>query len=134
LRFPTADATSNALFRRQCDALLEQQANESSENISIRIRRYLEIFTHNFPNAADVSRAFGIPERSLRRQLSLENLSFRQLLDEVRFEKAKSYLLKSRLSVEDIALQLGYAEAAAFNHAFKRWSGITPSAFRQNRN
>lgn len=133
LNFPTADATSNTLFRRQCDALLEQQASNVLENMSTRVRRYLEIFTQNFPAAGDIARAFDIPERSLRRQLSQEGLSFRQLLDDVRFEKARQFLSSSRLSIEAIALKLGYAEAAAFNHAFKRWSGITPSTFRQQK-
>ncbi|MDQ8037618.1 MAG: helix-turn-helix domain-containing protein, partial [Pedobacter sp.] len=71
-----------------------------------------------------------IPERSLRRQLSQQGHSFRALLDEVKQQKAEALLQDRRLSVEAIAQQLGYAESAAFIHAFQRWTGSTPAAFR----
>lgn len=131
LKFPSADATSNALFRQQCDALLAQQNNETSEDLSQRIYRYLTLFTQSMPGASDIARAFDIPERTLRRQLSQEGTSFRQILEDVRYHKAKELLVRPRLSIEAISQQLGYAESAAFIHAFKRWSGVTPSGFRQ---
>lgn len=131
LRFPTADATSHALFRSQCDEQLARQAATPPEGLGPRIRRHLEMFAQGFPSATDVARAFDIPERSFRRQLSQEDVSFRQLLDDVRFHKAEQLLSQTRLSVEAIAQQLGYAESAAFIHAFRRWAGTTPAAFRQ---
>lgn len=35
------------------------------------------------------------------------------------------------LSVDDIAIRLGYTEATPFIHAFKRWTGTTPAAHRR---
>lgn len=131
VRFPTADATAHALFRTQCDQQLALQEATVPDKLSEKVRAHLQLFTAGFPASSEVANAFDIPERSFRRQLSLEDSSFRALLDEVRFTRARQLLQGSRLSVEAIAQQLGYAESAAFIHAFQRWAGCTPASFRQ---
>ena len=82
------------------------------------------------PARAQAARALGLSERTLRRALSDEGHSFRDLLAEARYVKAQHLLRHTTLPVEAIAQQLGYAESAAFIHAFQRWAGMTPSAFR----
>lgn len=131
VRFPTADATAHALFRAQCDQQLAEQEAASLERLGEKVSAHLELFTGGYPSAAEVAGAFDIAERSLRRQLGAEGRSFRALLDEVRFRKARALLQGSRQSIEAIAQQLGYAESAAFIHAFQRWAGMSPAAFRQ---
>ena len=79
----------------------------------------------------EVAAALGVSERSLRRQLGEEGSSFRALVDDVRYVKARQLLGEGRLPVEAIAQQLGYSEAAAFIHAFKRWAGQSPTAYRE---
>jgi AraC-like DNA-binding protein len=66
-------------------------------------------------------------QRSLARHLSNEGLNFSQLLNELRLELAKRYLTDEQLSVSHVAWLLGYQEVAAFSHAFKRWTGKTPT-------
>ncbi|WP_443690276.1 helix-turn-helix domain-containing protein, partial [Pseudomonas sp.] len=53
-----------------------------------------------------------------------------QLLDELRFERAKHLLHEARLPIHRIAEELGFSETASFRHAFLRWSGVAPSHFR----
>lgn len=130
LRFPTADPTAHALYKRQCDQLLIEH-NATPDQLSEKVCAHLGLFTEHFPNAAAVAAAFGIAERSLRHQLSQEGASFRGILDDVRFQKARQLLLETVLPVDAIARMLGYAESAAFIHAFQRWSGTTPAAFRK---
>ena len=77
-----------------------------------------------------MARALGFSERTLRRQLTAEGRNFRDLLAEARYIKAQHLLCHTTLPIEAIAQQLGYAESAAFIHAFQRWTGMTPSAFR----
>lgn len=129
LRFPTADATAHAMFRAQCDQQLAEQAGTSLDKLGEQVEAHLELFTGAFPSAAEVASAFDIAERSFRRQLSAEGSSFRALLEQVRFRKAQA-LLQGRQPVEAIAHQLGYAESAAFIHAFQRWAGVSPAAWR----
>lgn len=128
--FPAANKTAHALYQKQCESLLQQRARQAS-NLSQQVDDYLDLFMEQFPTVQEVATTFGMPERSFRRRLSEEDMSFRKLMDQVRFRKAQQMLADTRLPVETIALKLGYAESAAFIHAFQRWSGKTPAAFRQ---
>lgn len=130
-RFPAANPTAYSLYRQQCDQLLARRASQQA-GLGRQVGDYLDLFLEEFPSAAAVARVFGLSERSLRRHLGEEQTSFQKLLDQVRFRKARLLLADSAQSMESIARQLGYAESAAFIHAFQRWSGTSPAAFRRN--
>lgn len=68
--------------------------------------------------------------RSFQRQLAKEQLSYSLLIDQIRFETAIRLLQDPSLKLIEIALELGYNDAANFTRAFKRWTGISPSQFR----
>lgn len=68
--------------------------------------------------------------RSLQRKLHEEGLSYRKILDRVRFERAKSLLLETSTAVTEISLLTGFSDPAHFTRSFKRWSGVPPSHFR----
>jgi AraC-like DNA-binding protein len=132
LRLPSSDRSANALYRRQCDQLLqEQQQEQASSNSAEQVRAHLSLFTAGFPPACEVAAALGVCERTLRHQLRAQGTSFRRILEDLRFARARQLLEGSRLSVEIIAGQLGYAESAAFIRAFQRWSGSTPALYRR---
>jgi len=80
-----------------------------------------------------VARALAIAPRSLQRRLSGAGLSYQQLLDSTRREAAGEYLSDPRLAIGEVAYLLGYSEPAAFCRAFKRWNGMTPQSFRDQR-
>jgi AraC-like DNA-binding protein len=69
--------------------------------------------------------------RNLQRQLQQEGVNFRQLVDETRRELAMGYLNNSALMLNEIAYMLGFSEPANFTRAFRRWTGRTPSEYRQ---
>ena len=71
--------------------------------------------------------------RSLQRRLAASELSFSQLIEQVRRELAETYLRDAAMSLTDIAFLLGYSEQSAFQRAFKRWTGLTPAQFREHR-
>lgn len=48
-----------------------------------------------------------------------------------KLEKAKEYLVKTDLSISDIALSLGYENIPYFSYLFKKEIGITPGDFRK---
>ena len=68
--------------------------------------------------------------RTLTRHLQAEGAAFSNILDQVRYEFAQQMLRDTNLPIADIGLLLGYAESAAFNHAFRRWSGMTATAWQ----
>jgi AraC family transcriptional regulator len=48
-----------------------------------------------------------------------------------RIERAKTLLAKAGSSVTDVGLTVGYSEASAFSTAFRRVTGLAPSAYRR---
>ena len=77
------------------------------------------------------ARLLSLHPRTLQQSLQRQGLSFRQLLDQVRYAEACQQLKYSDRSVTDLALHLGYADETAFSRAFKRWSGLAPRQWRQ---
>lgn len=80
-----------------------------------------------------VARDLNMSTRTLRRHLDLAGTGYRALLDEVRRALAEEMLTATPLSVSDVAIRLGYAEASTFIYAFKRWTGTTPASYRRER-
>jgi len=70
-------------------------------------------------------------KRTLSRKLKEENSSFRQVRDEILSRRAATYLRDTQLSVEAIALLLGYHDTASFRRAFKRWFVMPPDQYRK---
>ena len=67
----------------------------------------------------------------MQRFLAQENITYSDLLEAVRREKAIALLKDSQLNLTDIAHQLGYANYANFSRAFKQWTNFSPRYFRQ---
>jgi AraC-like DNA-binding protein len=84
----------------------------------------------NPPTLDAAAKLLGVSERSLRRQLRQQGFSFRGLRDELRTQLALKYLRSTNLANEDIALALGFSDAANFRRAFHRWPNKAPSEIR----
>lgn len=82
------------------------------------------------PSTARIARSLGTSERTLQRRLSEAGHTFANLLDEARAATAKAHLRDPAMSLSSIAFLLGFADQSAFTRAFRRWTGDTPSAFR----
>ena len=87
-------------------------------------------FTQALPGAPEVGRQLGMSVSSLRRQLNDEGSSFQQLKDDCRSRAACQYLASSELTLAEVSGLLGFDESSAFFRAFKRWTGQTPSEYR----
>ncbi|MYE12013.1 MAG: AraC family transcriptional regulator [Gammaproteobacteria bacterium] len=69
--------------------------------------------------------------RTISRRLKKENESFQDIKDRVRRELADGLLLTTEMPVSGVAERVGFAEPADFTRAYVRWTGHTPSAFRE---
>lgn len=78
------------------------------------------------------ARLLGQHPRVLQKALRARGASFRALLDEVRYHEACQQLRQSGQSITELALHLGYGDETAFSRAFRRWSGVSPQAWRQD--
>jgi len=111
-----------------CDDLLNDL--KSRVGIAGEIRALLLRDIANPPTLAAVAQLLEMSDRSLRRQLGRQGVSFRGLLDELRTHIALKYLRTTKLANEDIALALGFSDAANFRRAFHRWTNKSPSDIR----
>ncbi len=80
----------------------------------------------------EVARALGMSRQTLYRRLKAEGVTFEEVLEAKRRQLAIRYLALDRSSVKAAAYKLGFSEPAAFSRAFKRWTGTSPSRFRES--
>lgn len=80
-----------------------------------------------------IAQMMGTSQRTLQRRLSAENRSFRDELETVRSRVAMRYLEDTAIPLTSISMTLGYSDLAAFSHAFRRMTGISPSAWRKGK-
>ncbi|MGI9233727.1 MAG: AraC-like transcriptional regulator QhpR [Woeseiaceae bacterium] len=139
IRMPTAIINAPVTTAKPCDPdVLKKLATELTKKrrlmpVSERTRRviYREM-NDGCVNQEYIARELGISSRTLRRRLSLENQSFQQLLDECRMQfAALEFRTRSRMSLSDMALKLGYSEHSTFSRAFARWAGMAPQEYRR---
>ncbi|MGH8080170.1 MAG: AraC family transcriptional regulator [Lysobacter sp.] len=67
---------------------------------------------------------------SLRRHLQREGTTFLEIKDRWRRDLAITLLVQTRVPISEIALRTGFAEPSSFHRAFKKWTGLLPSAYR----
>ena len=77
----------------------------------------------------ELAEALRMTERTLRRKLRAEGTGPRELLDEVRHERALALLEEGQRSLDEIAYVLGFSGAGAFRRAFRRWTGVAPTEY-----
>jgi len=111
-----------------CDDLLDDLILRIG--IAGKVRELLLTDIANPPTCSAAARLLGMNDRSQRRKLRQQGLSYRSLLDELRTQIALKYLRTTRFSNDDIALALGFSDAANFRRAFHRWTNKAPSDIR----
>jgi len=99
-----------------------------------KVREFLNGVPPENRTASACADALGLSLRTLQRNLSREETSFRALLLEATIQQAQAMLRRHKHSVGDIAERLGYAEPAPFVRAFKRAVGVSPAEFRRQVN
>jgi AraC-like DNA-binding protein len=126
VRLPQADPNTARVAERQCRQLLEQRLSRVGVAGQVRSRI---MHTSRFPSMQEVAGELHLDPRTLRRKLTAEGSSYRELVAQARKIRAEQ-MLAGNEPIEAIAARLGYAETASFTHAFTRWTGMPPSHFR----
>ena len=75
----------------------------------------------------------GTSPRTLHRRLGESGVTYQELLDEVRLDRAKHLLEASDHSVKEVAFDLGYSGSNNFIRAFRRQMGLSPTAYRRQK-
>lgn len=100
-----------------------------SERVTHQLRQTM--LRGDRPMLGSVASALALSPRHLQNKLREEGTTYRVLLDELRQETALQYLERGDVPIVDVAFLLGFSEQSAFNHAFKRWTGISPQQYRR---
>lgn len=117
----------------QCEVALSEL---SPADTVARTRAYINATLARNPKNLcidDAARIFGVSARTLIRRLGKSGSSFQTLRDRARQDLALRLLRKPNLTVEDVAVALGFSDAANFSRAFKRWFGAPPHRYRRQR-
>jgi AraC-like DNA-binding protein len=96
--------------------------------IRMLMQPYLNAGRTDMAFAAEVA---GISPRTLQRRLNAGGTSYSQILQEARFDLACAQLAEPSLKIIDVAMMAGYDSPQHFTRAFRRFTGVTPSAYRQ---
>ena len=126
---PGADPFNHARLLGLCEQFAEEMAFATTP--VTQVIAILEGAPSLTVSLADVAAELGYSERGLRRQLDRSGTSFRKLLDQVREQRARTLLSGSMRPIKSIAGALGFESSSNFARSFKRWTGLTPKAFRE---
>ena len=113
----------------QCEQA-ERLLGKRPDDIGERVRRELVPRDDGYPSLEAVAERLNMSTRTLRRRLQDQGLGFMDLLHAARRRDALSLLERPALEVAQIAQMLGYADPANFTRAFRQWTGLAPSAWR----
>lgn len=109
--------------------MVEENRSRSSLDDAVRTAT-AACLKNGGPSLEKVAESVGAHARTLQRRLVRVDLTYQPLVDEVRFDPARSLLESPNTSLYEIASRLGYGDPAHFSRAFSRWTGMPPRAYR----
>lgn len=121
-------AVSQFLAHSQANVIVPRPDGEA---LAARLRALLQATQPQWPALTECARSLHISPATLQRHLAREGLSFQSLKDELRRDLAIQRLNTSRVSLTALADELGFADSASFQRAFKKWTGGAPGSYRR---
>ena len=121
-----ADPHLNSLLVRYCEeALSNRRVHSDAWRLKVE-NAIVPLLPHGQAKIGEIAKTLGVSTRTLARLLASEGCTFSEILEAMRLDLAKSYLRDQNMQTSEVAWLLGFAEASAFSHACKRWTGKTP--------
>ncbi len=112
--------------------LMSHYRHDDSVSALIR-KRLFGLEAVEFPTFDAMANWLHLSPPTLRRRLKDEGASYRGILDAVRRDRAIYHLSRNELPVAVVASLTGFAEPSTFHRAFKKWTGLTPGAWRTSK-
>ncbi len=131
LERPLGDANTELyhVLKSQAHRVLDRI--QRSTGYAGRMRDYLAGVLPHLPDMPETARVMGLSVRSLRRRLADEGSSYTQLVEEAQYDLARQLLQDPTRAIKQIGFDVGFTTAAAFDRAFKRWTGESPAVYRK---
>lgn len=132
LKVAQSPAALAAFLKDSPACLLVKYRNDDS--MSARIRQRLRAKPpEQWPELDALAHVLRMSYSTLQRRLQAEGVSYQRLKDELRRDIAIDLLCREELTVDDVAAHTGFQETSAFHRAFKKWTGVSPGAYRRTR-
>jgi AraC-like DNA-binding protein len=129
----TADPKLLRVLRPYCDAAAKERNAKPGTLRSAVEAEAEKLLPHGKAKAENVAKTLALSLRTLARRLAEEGTTYGEVVDQLRKSLAIQYLKDPGMSLEQIAWLLGYEGSTSFNHAFRRWTGRSPSADRNRK-
>ncbi len=124
-----ADSVTAKQIENECEQELARRT--SGDAWLVDLKSQVLSWREGFPSLEQIAKERHISDRTLKRQLKAHNFTYRHFVDELKRERARELLGNRNLSVQEVALRLGYSDAANFHRAFRRWFGVSPETLRR---
>lgn len=114
-----SDPLTSEKFKLLCQKELDELV--ATQDILYRVKRLIDDPTEGLLSIDQVAQKLNLTKRTLQRMLQEKAVSFQNLYDDVRKQKARKLLLNPLITKEEVAKKLGYSSTSSFNRAYKRW-------------
>lgn len=131
LKVAQIPAGLSSFLRESPAAFLVQYRNDDSVSVQIR-RRLKDIVPWEWPELDSLANLLRMSNSTLQRRLASEGINYQRLKDNLRRDMAINLLSQPGMTVSEVAAQTGFQETSAFHRAFKKWTGISPGAYRRS--
>lgn len=119
------------LMEHQADQALSALSDTAEDTATAVSAVVTNLARFGVPGLEQVASELKMSPKILYRRLAAQGQGFRSLRDEALRQLAERLLARPTANLAEVARQLGYAEPSAFVRAFKRWTGVTPMAWRE---
>lgn len=126
-------AANAALARQNDQVVVDFLAKMNKVDLPSQVnRKIIELLPSGDCSNERIAASLNMSVRALYNKLNKAGTSYQELLDNTRKQLAFQYMLREEMSISEIAYLLGFTDCSNFSRAFRRWSGHSPSDFRDN--
>jgi AraC-like DNA-binding protein len=129
LKIAESAETVDNFLRAAPANLLVKYRNDASTSAQVRHRLRSQL-PDAWPDLEQLAQELSVSGTTLQRRLQQEGLSYQRVKDDLRRDIAIDLLSSASLTVAEVAERTGFQETSAFHRAFKKWTGVSPGAYR----
>jgi AraC-like DNA-binding protein len=126
--------TANAEMARASESVIDEYLAHMDQNdVVTRVRvALIDLLPSGSVTEDQVAASLNMSLRTLQRKLNDTDTTYKEVLDGTRRDLAIQYVRSRRMPIGEVSYLLGFAEPSNFTRAFKRWTGSSPSDFRDS--